>query len=87
MNRDQLALALATVAVVPAVFSATLPPLAVVHGAPDSDSVRHGQRSAVALAGALSLGVGLAAGSPLVAVAGLTTTAALALLYARAIAA
>lgn len=85
MNRENLALALSTVAVVPAVFSASLPPLAVVHDAPDSSSARHGQAAAVAMAGALSLGVGVLAGSPAVAVAGLATTAVLALLYARAI--
>lgn len=87
MTRENLALALSTVALVPAVFSASLPPLAVVHEAPESSSARHGQACAVALAGSLSVVVGLAAGSPVVAVAGLTTTAVLALLYARAIAA
>ena len=85
MQRDHLALALSTVAVVPAVFSTALPPLAVAHQQPPTEGARQGQVAAVALAAALSIGAGFVAGSPFVAVAGLTTTAALALLYHRAI--
>lgn len=84
MNRDQLSLAVATVALVPAVFGASLPPLAEVHRMPDDGANAAAHRQAVLMASAAVLGVSVVADSPTVAVAGFSATAALAYLYAKA---
>ena len=79
-----LALALSTVALVPAVFGSSLPPLAEVHRSTDDTALATAQRSAVLTAGAVVIGVALAASSPTVAVAGLAAVLTFSLLYSHA---
>ena len=85
MSRDDLALGLAVVALVPSVFSSCLPPVAVVRG--DGDERGHmavGVKQAAITAGLLVGAVVAYTGSPTVAVLGAAAVVGYAVMYDRA---
>lgn len=82
------ALALSTVALIPAVFGSALPPLSTVHDRADTTgALSRSVGVATVTAGALVLGVAAITRSPAVLVAGGATVAAYAALYRQAVAA
>lgn len=85
MDRATTALALSTVGLVPAVFGASLPPLADVHASDDPGGhLAAAQTSAVLLAAGLVLGVAVVTRTPLVAGLGAVAIAGYAYAYDHA---
>ena len=84
-DRATTALALSTVALVPSVFSAALPPLAAVHASKDEGGhLAAAQVSAILLAGSLVVSVAVATRTPMVAGLGLLATGMYAYAYSHA---
>ena len=79
-----LALSLSTVALIPAVFGASLPPLAEVHARADEPALAAGYKAAVGTSLALVLAVTYVSRSRTVAVAGASAVALFAVLYKQA---
>lgn len=85
MERDRLALAVAVAALVPSIYGAALPPLAVVRGEPsDATNIVASERSAGFTAAAIVAAAAVASGSGEVLVLGGAMAAAYALLYRSA---
>lgn len=85
MNRDDLALGLAVVALVPSIFGSCLPPLAVVRGeADDRGHAAAGVKQAAITAGILVAAVVAYTGSPTVAILGAGAVLAYAVMYEQA---
>lgn len=85
MTGDDLPVALATLALVPAIYGTALPPLAVVRGVEDDHGhVRAGIAQAATLAALMVGAVVAVTGSPTVAVIGGVAVVAYACLYANA---
>lgn len=85
MDRSTAALGLSVVALVPAVFSSSLPPVAAVHASTDQGGhLAHAETTAVGLACVLVLGTALVTRTPAVAGLGLAATALYAYAYERA---
>lgn len=85
MNRPNLLIALAVTAVVPAIYTASLPPVAVVRESADSEGhYAAAERQAALTAGLFVLAVAAVSQSPEVAGFGLCAVFAFSTLYARA---
>lgn len=83
--RDDLAPALAVVALVPAVFSTTLPPIAVVREREDTRDIPAALGQAVCMSGVIvGIAVLASGGSPMVGLLGGAVTLGLGALYLRA---
>jgi hypothetical protein len=85
MNRENLGLGLAVCTIVPAIFQASLPPVAAVRAS--SDEAGHlaaAERSAAVTAGVFVLAVATVAGSAEVAGLGLAAVLAFSCMYAAA---
>lgn len=85
MNRDNLGLGLAVCAVVPAIYQASLPPVAVVRESADvGGHLASAERSAAITAGVFVLAVATVAQSAEVAGLGLAAVFAFSVMYSRA---
>lgn len=85
MNRENLALGMAVFAVVPAIYQATLPPVAVVRESADvGGHLASAERSAAITAGVFVLAAATVAQSAEVAGLGLAAVFAFSLMYSRA---
>jgi hypothetical protein len=84
VNRDQLALAAAVAALVPATFAASLPTLADLHDSPNTAGMAYGMQAACVQSVVLVAALTAVSGSGAVALVGGVAILSTALLYDRA---